>query len=320
MTFSNIRTTAFAVLITSCSAVSGSLLGATVPAATAPTITYTASGTFASPAANGNDTLKLAGEPFSVTIAVSAATKPVKTGRNWALYTKLKLTGTVHSGLLGPSPISITSGAASVQQFIDPGQPDLFVMAAPLKVVGISLTIKANITLPAGTLSKPLLQPFKAVTLTAADATMVYADGTANTTLGIASGTLTAVASSGAKVAATGEQNIVLLHPGAVQAVTLHADGSQAVASAVSQPVDMGQLSDAITLRMYASGVSDGSEVSVRIAGEEVPVLYAGPSGHYAGLDEVFVQLPRTLAGRGATEALLTVDGQSSNSLPLYIQ
>ena len=183
MTFSNIRTTAFAVLITSCSAVSGSLLGATVPAATAPTITYTASGTFASPAANGNDTLKLAGEPFSVTIAVSAATKPVKTGRNWALYTKLKLTGTVHSGLLGPSPISITSGAASVQQFIDPGQPDLFVMAAPLKVVGISLTIKANITLPAGTLSKPLLQPFKAVTLTAADATMVYADGTANTTL-----------------------------------------------------------------------------------------------------------------------------------------
>ena len=99
MTFSNIRTTAFAVLITSCSAVSGSLLGATVPAATAPTITYTASGTFASPAANGNDTLKLAGELFSVTIAVSAATKPVKTGRNWALYTKLKLTGTVHSGL-----------------------------------------------------------------------------------------------------------------------------------------------------------------------------------------------------------------------------
>src|SRR5579871_2007980 len=134
-------------------------------AATASTITYTASGTFASAATVGADTLKLAGEPFSVTIAVSSTTAPNKTGKNWALYTTLKLTGTVHSGLLGPTPVSIASGGASIEQLIDPSKYDEFIMGAPIKVVGISLTIKANIVMPINTISKPLLHPFSAVSL-----------------------------------------------------------------------------------------------------------------------------------------------------------
>ena len=97
-------------------------------ATTAPIMTYTASGTFASTPTVGADTLKLAGEPFTVTIAVSSSTVPFKTGPNWAAYNKLKLTGTVYSGLLGPTPVNIASSQATIIQAIAPNQYDLFKM------------------------------------------------------------------------------------------------------------------------------------------------------------------------------------------------
>lgn len=161
------------------------------------TITYTATGTFESPATSGADTLKLAGEPFEVSISVSSATKPTKSGSNWDVYSGLKLTGTVHSGLLGSTPVSIASGGASIEQLIDNGKYDQFIMAAPIKVVGISLTIKATINMPSGTIKNPLLYPFGSVTLDAGNSSVLYSDSTASTTLGIASGTLTATIPTG---------------------------------------------------------------------------------------------------------------------------
>jgi hypothetical protein len=312
MTFHKALATTLAVAATTCFAISDRLMAQTSLAATAPIITYTAAGTFASTPVSGSDTLKLAGEPFSVTIAVSSSTKPTTTGKNWALYTKLKLTGTVHSGLLGTTPVNIASGGASIQQFATAGQPDLFVMGAPIKVVGVSLTIKSNITLPANTLTKPLLHPFSSVTLAPATATLSYSDGTNTTELAIQTGTLAATIPAAAPTT-------VLLHSAAVQATTLHADGTEST-TAVKGPVDLGQLSDVVTLKFYASGVSNASQVSMQIAGEQVPVLYAGPSGHYAGLDQVFVQLPRSLAGRGPSDALLTVDGQTASPVSIHLQ
>jgi hypothetical protein len=155
-------------------------------------ITYTASGTFASTPTSGADTLKLAGEPFIVSISVSSSTKPDKHGSNWASYNRLKLTGVVHSGLLGAEPVNIASGEASITQTIDPGVEDQFVMQAPVKVVGISLQIKAVIEMPYGTIPHFLLAPFAApVTMTPSNATLTYSDSTAATVLAIQSGTLT---------------------------------------------------------------------------------------------------------------------------------
>ncbi|HLY17734.1 MAG TPA: hypothetical protein VKR61_10955 [Bryobacteraceae bacterium] len=161
-------------------------------AATAPIITYTASGTFSGSPSTGADTLKLSGEPFTVTIAVSAATVPYKTGPGYAAYNKLKLTGTVHSGLIGSTPVPISSGEATIIQGITPNVSDTFIMEAPIKVVGISLVIKAMVTMPLGTITKPLLHPFSAVTLTPANATVTYSNSSDSTTLGIQTGTLTA--------------------------------------------------------------------------------------------------------------------------------
>jgi hypothetical protein len=43
---------------------------------TAPNVTYIATGTFSSPAVSGEDTLKLAGEPFTIDIIANAASVP----------------------------------------------------------------------------------------------------------------------------------------------------------------------------------------------------------------------------------------------------
>jgi hypothetical protein len=192
MTFRKTLAITVAAAATSCFAITSPLA-----AATGTTITYTASGTFASTPVSGSDTLKLAGEPFSVTIVVSSSTKPTQSGKNWDLYTKLKLTGSVHSGLLGYTPVNITSNEASIQQLTDPGKYDLFLLGAPLKVVGLSLTIKANITLPPGTLSSPTLHTFGPITLASGNATLTYSDGTDSTVLAIETGTLAATSSSG---------------------------------------------------------------------------------------------------------------------------
>src|SRR5271166_7114554 len=72
--------------------------GAAVPDK-APNVYFIATGTFTSPQVSGNDTLKLAGEPFAISIVANAGSAPIKHGRNWANYSPLKMTGEVHSGL-----------------------------------------------------------------------------------------------------------------------------------------------------------------------------------------------------------------------------
>lgn len=164
--------------------------------AAAPNITFTATGTFASPAENGSDLLRLSGEPFTVSVTVNAAAKPIKNGPNWAIYSPLKMTGVVHSGLVGPTPVDIASGAASIEQATGPDY-DLIILAFPVKVVGISLTINARITVPPGTLPNQLVHPFSSVPLTPSSATVTYAESANSTTLYIQSGTVAATVPSG---------------------------------------------------------------------------------------------------------------------------
>jgi len=176
-----------AASVISCCSVS--VLSVASASNTAPNVTFTAAGTFANPQVSGSDELKMSGEPFSISIVANAAAVPIKHGPNWAVYSPLKMTGVVHSGLLGPIPVSIASGAASIELVVGPSY-DLFITAFPVKVVGISLTINATITLPAGTLANQLIHPFTAVAITPTNATVTYSDGTNSTTLAIQSGSL----------------------------------------------------------------------------------------------------------------------------------
>jgi hypothetical protein len=51
----------------------------------------------------------------------------------------------------------------------------------------------------------------------------------------------------------------------------------------------------------------------------DAPVSYAGAQG-LAGLDQIIVAIPRSLAGRGEVEVLLNVDAQIANTVRVNIQ
>ena len=56
------------------------------------------------------------------------------------------------------------------------------------------------------------------------------------------------------------------------------------------------------------------------IGGTPVTPLYVGPQGTLAGLDQINLQIPASLAGRGAVDLIITVDGKPSNTVRLNIK
>jgi uncharacterized protein (TIGR03437 family) len=55
------------------------------------------------------------------------------------------------------------------------------------------------------------------------------------------------------------------------------------------------------------------------VAGQSVPVLYAGPVAAYPGLDQVNIAIPQSLAGAGDVLVYLVADGAASNVVSLNI-
>jgi hypothetical protein len=161
---------------------------------TTPNVIYTASGTFATPQISGDDTFRLAGEPFRVTVIANTATVPHAHGAGWADYTGLRMQGTVHSGL-DPTGVPLTSRYTFMALALGNPNYDLYQLQAPVIVIKQKVTISANIQMPFGTIAKWTIHPFSApVTLTnnPSNATVTYVNGTDSTTLQVASGTLTA--------------------------------------------------------------------------------------------------------------------------------
>jgi uncharacterized protein (TIGR03437 family) len=89
-------------------------------------------------------------------------------------------------------------------------------------------------------------------------------------------------------------------------------------------PIDLGPETDVAYLVMFGTGLRNRSSlaaVKVNIGGVESPVEYAGPQGHYAGLDQVNVRLPRSLAGQSDGAWLqLSVEGKVANQVLLYFK
>lgn len=87
--------------------------------------------------------------------------------------------------------------------------------------------------------------------------------------------------------------------------------------------IDLGSATDQVILQLYGSGIRRRSSLqaaSAKIGGVDAEVLYAGAQGSFAGLDQVNVRLPRSLAGRGEVEVLLTVDGKTANTVKVSIK
>jgi uncharacterized protein (TIGR03437 family) len=273
-------------------------------------IIYSTAGQFGS-IISGADLLQLSGEPFELTVTGCSSMKPIKTGTDDAVYHPLRLSGEVQSGILG-YPTKIT-GKATLE-LVD-GSPNEIELTAPITIEpGVTVDIQGILVLPAGTLSSTSIAAFPKVTANSSESTLTYSASGNSTTLAV-TGHVQATAKKKA-----GADTSPLLLTDAAHVITVHADGTQTVRPMHAGPVDPGASPDTVLLQFYASGVRDASEVHVQIAGQDVPVRYFGAAGHFAGLDEVTVEIPRSLAGLGDVEVLLTADGQTANPVHIHIQ
>ncbi len=90
----------------------------------------------------------------------------------------------------------------------------------------------------------------------------------------------------------------------------------------VSVPINLG-VDTPVYLTLYGTGIRNRSapaNVAVTINGVAVPVLYAGPQGSFAGLDQVNVALILNLRGSGESNVIVTVDGVASNAVTVNIE
>lgn len=86
--------------------------------------------------------------------------------------------------------------------------------------------------------------------------------------------------------------------------------------SCVPVPLDLGAENDRAFLLLFGTGIRGRREledVRVRIGGIEAEVLYAGPQGSFVGLDQVNVEIPRVLAGKGEVEVMFAVGAETAN-------
>ena len=282
---------------------------------TGQTIIYTASGEFGTNVVAGADILKLAGQPYSIELAACSTEVPKTTGSDYASYSPIVLAGQLKSQL-ETSPYSIPPDTYISMLLVDPTTGvDSVQLKGQVDVYGTEVTITADVGLPLGTFTSVDPFPtFASTKITTAKSYFTYADSKGSTTLSVIGTASGAVKSEGTSKASA------ILHSGDVHVITAHADGTQSVRPLQAGPVELGASTDKVMLQFYASAVRDAAEVRVQIGGQEVPVRYAGAAGHFPGLDEVTVELPRSLAGMGDTDVLLTADGQTASPVRIKIQ
>jgi hypothetical protein len=93
--------------------------------------------------------------------------------------------------------------------------------------------------------------------------------------------------------------------------------------SCVPEPIDVGLPPEEVFLILFGTGIrgaASPADMSVRIGGVAVEITFAGPQSQFAGLDQVNVRLPRTLAGQGQVELNLSVNGKIANTVLVNIR
>ncbi len=117
----------------------------------------------------------------------------------------------------------------------------------------------------------------------------------------------------------------------AASAVRLAADGTQqavpvysvnSAGTVVASPIDLGTVTDQVYVTLFGTGLQAAGTagVKVTVGTTSVPVQFAGPQGSFAGLDQVNVILPHSLAGSGDVTLQLTASGLPANPVRLTIK
>lgn len=162
---------------------------------------------------------------------------------------------------------------------------------------------------------------------------------------GVASGPASLTLTSGDGSIATGALQVVRVAPSvfsanasgqgvaAAFALRIKSDGSQVIEPVarwdaaqglfVAVPLDLSAENEQVILILFGTGIryrSALSSVSARIGGINAQVLYAGAQGDFIGLDQINVNIPRSLVGRGEVDIVLAADAKLANTLNIQIR
>ncbi len=179
---------------------------------------------------------------------------------------------------------------------------------APLFFVSLG---QVNYLMPEGTAAGPAL-----ITVTAGDGKV--STGTA-LIASVAPGLFTANASGSGVPAA----NALLFRPDNSFSNLPVAQFDTTQNSFVPVPLDFGPAGNRLFLVLYGTGIRGRTELSAvtaRVGGLDAPVSFAAAQGGLVGLDQINVELPRDLIGRGEVQVELTVDGQLMNIVTIMVR
>lgn len=114
--------------------------------------------------------------------------------------------------------------------------------------------------------------------------------------------------------------------------VRVKADGSQtfepvarfdsATSRFIPAAIDLGSDAETVFLALFGTGARNRTSLGNTLAyigGVKAPVQFIGAQGGFDGLDQINVQIPRSLLGRGDVDVLLTVDGKTANPVAIKI-
>lgn len=117
----------------------------------------------------------------------------------------------------------------------------------------------------------------------------------------------------------------------AATAIRVNADNSQSpvdvftcgatAESCTGAPISLA--TGPVYLTLYGTGVRNRTSldtVKATVGGVDAPILFAGPQGTFPALDQVNVQVPASVAGRGNVPIVVTIDGQSSNQAVINVR
>ncbi len=86
---------------------------------------------------------------------------------------------------------------------------------------------------------------------------------------------------------------------------------------------DMGNASDQVFLILFGTGLrnrTSPANVKTQVGGVDLPPAFAGAQGNLFGVDQINLQLPRSLAGRGSVDVVVTVEGLNANGVSIAIK
>jgi uncharacterized protein (TIGR03437 family) len=208
--------------------------------------------------------------------------------------------GTVAASALPPLPTAL--GGISVRIADSAGQSQL------AQLFAVTST-QANILIPSG--------------LTAGAATLTVLHGSTpalagSTTIASSAPGLYSMNQDGAGVAAADAFVVTASYQVVNQAV--FTCNPQAARSCLAAPLSLGGASDTLYVELFGTGIRGAASVECFVAGQSVPVLYAGLVAAYPGLDQINISIPRSLAGSGDVRVYVVADGVASNTVGLNIQ